>query len=113
MMLFRWILGTILVLLGGGYTILLIVAAGFRSSFGASDNNPLVEIFPLVAAVVLLAGLIFPTRKKLLHSGAIGAVGLVAFCIYMFLTEAAVVLWYLVLYLAAWLFFYWRSAFQQ
>ncbi|MEP6781000.1 MAG: hypothetical protein ABJC26_13980, partial [Gemmatimonadaceae bacterium] len=69
----RWTLGVILAVLAGGFVVLSAVAGGFRKSFGASDTNPIITILPLVAAAVLLVGLIMPSNKALLHAGAVAA----------------------------------------
>jgi hypothetical protein len=39
MLTLRWILGSIIVLAGGGFVALAIVAGGFRRSFGASSTG--------------------------------------------------------------------------
>ena len=109
MLAFRWLLGLLLVGLGGAFTVLSIVASGFRKSFGASPNSPLLTVLPLAAMLLLLAGLMAPGNRLLLHAGAIAAVALIAFCVWMMIAESAVVVWFGVMYLAGWLYFYWRS----
>lgn len=90
--------------------MLSVVASGFRKSFGASDTNPIITILPLVAAAVLLAGLIMPSNKALLHAGAVAAVGLIGVCIWQMIAESATVTWFGIAYLIAWLVFYYRAA---
>lgn len=102
----RWILGVISVLFGGGFFALFVASNGFRRSFGASENNPLVAILPLVAVAFLFAALIWAQNKMLLHLGAAMAVALVVFCVWQIVTEAATVLWFALLYLALWFVFY-------
>ena len=109
----RWILGLIIVLLGAGFVVLSIVAGGFRRSFGASDRNPLITIAPLAAMVLLLAGLILPSIRPLLHAGAVAAVALIVFCVWQSIAEAATVTWFGVAYLVAWLAFYWFAAWRS
>ena len=109
----RWILGLVVVLLGAGLVVLSIVAGGFRRSFGASDRNPLVTLAPLAAMGLLLAGLIFPSCAPLLHAGAAAAVALIAFCVWQSIAEAAVVTWFGVAYLVAWLAFYWLAVWKR
>lgn len=106
----RWTLGLILAGLGGGFIVLSIVASGFRKSFGASPVNPLITILPVVAMIVLLAGLVWPANRALMHTGAIAALALIAFCVYLMISGSAVVVWFGVFYLAAWLWFYWKTA---
>ena len=110
MMALRWTLGLTTALIGGAYLFLFLVSNGFRRSFGASENHPLLAILPLAAAALLLAGLLFPAQKLLLHLAAVAAVGLVCFCAWMLVKESATVLWFALLYLAAWFCFYWQAA---
>ncbi|TAK50862.1 MAG: hypothetical protein EPO25_18140 [Gammaproteobacteria bacterium] len=109
MLTLRWILGSIIVLVGGGFVALSIVAGGFRRSFGASSIHPLLTLLPLVAMVLLLAALMFPAKKLLLHAAALAAVALVVFCIWQLVSESATVLWWALLYLGGWLVFYWLA----
>ena len=109
MLAFRWLLGLIILGLGGSFVVLGIVATGFRKSFGASPINPLTTAVPMAAMLVLLAGLIWPANRALLHTGAVSAAGLLAFCVYMMITESAVSMWFGVFYLMGWLYFYWQS----
>jgi len=108
----RWILGGLIVLLGGGFIVLNLVAGGFRKSFGASEVNPLITLLPLVAMALLLAGLIFPASKPLLHAGAVAAVALIVFCVWQFIAESATVVWFAIAYLLVWLAFYWCAAWR-
>jgi hypothetical protein len=108
----RWILGLIIALLGGGYVILLVVSNGLRKSFGASETNPLLVVLPLVAVAVLAAALVWPANRTLLHIAAIAAVGLIGFCVWQMISESVTVLWFGIIYLVAWLVFYWQAAWQ-
>ena len=63
----RWTLGLTTAFLGSGYLFLFLVANGFRRSFGASENNPLRVIVPLMALALLFASVLFPAQKTLLH----------------------------------------------
>lgn len=108
----RWILGGLIVLLGGGFIVLSVIAGGFRKSFGASEVNPLITILPLVAIGLLLASLIFVANKPLLHIAAAAAIGLVGFCIWSMIKESATMMWFPLIYLAAWFWFYWHAAFR-
>jgi hypothetical protein len=108
----RWILGLSIACLAGGYLLLFFVSNSFRASFHASKNHPLLAILPLAAATLLLAGVLFPASRALLHAGACAAVGIAALCVWFMVRESAVVVWWGIAYAAAWLFFYWRSAFS-
>jgi hypothetical protein len=108
----RWILGGLALFFGGGFLVLCIVASGFRKSFGASELNPLLVVLPLAALAILLAGLLFPSSKPLLHTGALAAVGLIGFCVWQMIVDFATVLIFGIAYLVAWLAFYWMAAFR-
>jgi len=107
----RWALGLILAGIGGGFFVLTMVASGFRKSFGASEINPLLQILPIAAMLVLLAGLIAPSNRILLHIGAVCAVAIMGYCVWVMLYESAQVVWVGLIYMAGWLYFYWRSAY--
>ena len=109
----RWILGLILVLLGGGFFTLLVFSNGLRKSFGASENNPLVATLALVAAALLLSAIVWPENRLLLHAGAVAAVGLIGLCVWQLVSESATVLWFGIFYLLAWLAFYWGAAWRS
>lgn len=102
-------LGLVLAALGGGFFFLTMVASGFRKSFGASTINPLIQVLPIAAMLVLLAGLIAPSNRMLLHVGAACAVALIGFCVWQMISESAIVVWIGVFYLVVWLYFYWRT----
>jgi hypothetical protein len=106
----RWVLGVLNALFGGFLVFLWMVAEGFRASFGASENSPLEILLPLAAQAVLLAALIAPHRRALLHAGAVAALGLAVFCVWAMVAEAATIMGYALVYIAAWLVFYWRAA---
>lgn len=106
----RWTLGLTTAFLGGGYLFLFLVSNGFRRSFGASENNPLLAILPLTAMMLLLGSVMFPAQKILLHVTAVAAVALVGFCIWTLIKEAATVMWFALVYLTAWFTFYWLAA---
>ena len=109
----RWILGGVILFLGGGFLILCIVAGGFRKSFGGSDLNPLIVVLPLPGMAILLAGVLFPQSKLLLHTGAVAAVTLIGFCIWQIITDFAFVLFCGIAYLITWLVFYWLAAWKS
>jgi hypothetical protein len=107
----RWTLGLTTAFLGGGYPFLFLVSNGFRRSFGASANNPLLAILPSTAMMLLLGSIMFPGQKILLHITAVVAVALVGFCIWTLIKEAATtVMWFALFYVAAWFTFYWLAA---
>ena len=109
MLALRWILGLSAVGLGSGLVFLLVVGSAFRRSFGASSTGPLMPIAVGLAIVLLIAGLIAPQCRPLLHAAAIAAAGLAVFFLWQIVTDAAVVLWFGIAYLALWFVFYARS----
>lgn len=110
MLTFRIILGSILLLFGGSFFVLATVSRGFRKSFGASPLSSLFVILPLAGMLLLLAALIFPAHKLLLHVGAVAAVGLVGFCIWQMVYEGGGVLWLALVVFGSWFVFYWQAA---
>lgn len=106
MLALRWCLGVVAGLLGGGFLTLFFVSNGFRRSFGASENSPLLAILPLAALGLLVAGVIAPGSRLLLHVAALTALGLLGFCVWQLIKEAATVMWLALFYLTAWLVFY-------
>ena len=103
----RWTLGLITALVSAGMLAIAIIGGGFRKSFGASDNS-VVEVIIVLAAGLILASLVWPDRRALMH---IVAVLMVALCIgCAFIARQAMFTAVLgVLYAGAWLAFYYRS----
>jgi hypothetical protein len=108
----RWTLGVIAVLFSGGFVILVLMANGFRKSFGASESGPLFIALPVIGMLLLLGGIMFPFSKPLLHIAAVAAVGLVGFCLWQIFSESAVPLWFAIAYLIAWFVYYWLAAWR-
>ena len=92
--------------------MLALLGNAFRKSLGASEHGPLFIILPVVGVVLLLAGILFPTNKPLLHLGAVAAAGLVAFCLWQIFSEGEAPLWFAVVYLAMWFVYYWLAAWR-
>lgn len=105
----RWTLLVVTFLAGGGYTFLVFVGAQFRRSFGASPVGVLWTLAPVVGAAVLAAALMFPANKALLHIAAAVAVLLIGLCVWQIVADSATVLVFAVVYLVAWLAFYWMA----
>lgn len=98
----RWILGVIASVFTGGFAFLVIISNGFRKSLGASEHGPLFIGLPVAALALLLAALLYPACKPLLHCAAVAAFGLVGFCLWQIFKEGEAPLWFAVVYLAAW-----------
>lgn len=109
MLAFRWLLGLCAVGFGGGLVFLLVVGNALRRSFGASATGPVMPILVGLAIVGLVAGLIAPHCRPLLHAAALAALGLAAFFVWQIVSDAAVVLWFGIAYLVLWFVFYAQS----
>jgi hypothetical protein len=68
----RWVLGVTTFLAAGGLLLLVSWAGSYRRSWGASEKSGMVVLGPLLALMVLLATLVFPEAKMLLHLAAMG-----------------------------------------
>lgn len=105
----RWSLLVTTLLAGGGYTFLVFVGSQFRRSFGASPASALWTVLPVVATVVLGASLLLPANRPLLHVAAGFVVVLIGLCLWQMMAESATVLLFAVVYLVAWLAYYWLA----
>ncbi|MGC3956686.1 MAG: hypothetical protein QM813_01595 [Verrucomicrobiota bacterium] len=108
----RWILGTIAVLFGGGFVALCLLGNAFRKSFGASEHGPLFVGLPLAALGLLLAAILAPSSKPLLHVAALAAAGLIGFCLWQIFAHGEIPLWFAVTYLGTWFGYYWLAAWR-
>ncbi|HMO63611.1 MAG TPA: hypothetical protein PKE47_00010 [Verrucomicrobiota bacterium] len=108
----RWVLGSLAVVLGGGFFILVLLGNAFRKSFGASEHGPLFIILPALGFALLFAAILFPGSKPLLHVAAIAALGLVGFCLWQIFSAGDAPLWLGVAYLATWFVYYWLAAWR-
>jgi hypothetical protein len=102
----RWLLGSVIALIGAGTIALFVLGDGFRRSFGASANSLFMLLLPLAGGALMLAALIAPGHRWLLHLAAIAAVALAGGCLWQIFTEAATVLWLVLALLALWFVFY-------
>ncbi len=71
MLALRWILGVGTLLLAAAWLAFFAVADGFRRSFGASPKAPLLGAIPLIVAIALLPGLLWPERRALVMIGLV------------------------------------------
>lgn len=107
----RWLLvvGTASAMIG--FIALLIVADGFRRSFGASENGPLVAILPLIAMLLFLGALLWPEQRALRHAAAVMALILVGLSIWVF-RESVFVGSLGLIYSGLWGLWYWQEVWQ-
>ena len=108
----RWILGIAAAVVGGGFIALSILGGGFRKSFGASETHPLGIWLPLLAFAPMVASLVAPTQKPLLHLAAVSALAIAAYCVWQIVSESANVLWVALLYLGLWFVYYLHAAWE-
>lgn len=108
----RWILGSIGVLFAAGFMLIAVIGNGFRKSFGGSDINPLVVALPMLALVLMLASIFFPSSKPLLHTAAAAVIGLIGYFVREIFKEGEAPFWLAIAYLAAWLVYYWLAAWR-
>ena len=74
----RWTIGIITTLVAGGVLAIAVIGGNFRRSFGASDNAPWLLFGPPLVAALILASVVWPERRVLLH---VVAVIMIALCI--------------------------------
>lgn len=84
----RWILGIVTALGLGGWLLLASWGDGFRRSFGASGLTGAIVFVPVLLLGLLLASLVLPEQRVLLHATA-ATVILVAIGCFALLPNAA------------------------
>lgn len=107
----RWLLvactGSTLI----GFSVLLMIAGGFRRSFGASEHGPLITLLPFVVALIFLGALVWPEPRLLRQVAAIMALFLAGWSFWV-LQESAFVGSLGLIYSGLWGFWYWRAVWQ-
>lgn len=105
---FRWAFGILTTILLAGWAFLVVVGGNFRRSFGASPGAPLLPLLPGLLMGLVLATLLWPGQRPLLHLTAVAAVlGLLASV--AILRESAATAAFVAAYLGCWLVFYWHA----
>lgn len=102
----RWTLGIVTVLVTLLFLAIAVVGGNFRRSFGASDN-PLPAVLTLFASALVLASLVWPEQRMLLHVVAVLMAALVVGSLIV-AREALLTGMLGVAYAAAWLSLYFR-----
>lgn len=108
----RWILGIVTGLTAGGWIVLGIWANGFRRSFGASENAAWKIVVPLLVMIALLASLLAPTQRGLMHTVAVAVVLLVVGCLWLVQKAPFLSLMGLI-YFGLWLTYYWQAVWSR
>ena len=102
----RWTLGIATALAALGLFGLALLGGSFRRSFGASDNG-IMSVLPVLVGAVILASLLWPEQRPLLHAVAILMVGVLMGAVFI-ARHAAVTAALAIVYASAWLVFYVR-----
>jgi hypothetical protein len=108
----RWLLVASTAIVTIGFVVLLVAADGFRRSFGASENGPLIAGVPLAVMLLFLASLLLPGQRILLHVAAAVALAL-AGCSVWVLRESVFVGTMGLLYSGLWWTWYWSAAWRS
>ena len=104
----RWTLGVVTALAAGGWVALAAGGSGFRRSFGGSGNPAWMVLLPVVVGALVLASLVWPERRALLHAAAAAMLALVVGCV-LLARETLFVAALGLAYAAAWLSYYYRA----
>jgi hypothetical protein len=105
----RWSLGIASALVGVGWLVLGVLGNSFRASFGASAVDWLTRLGPLVVMALVLASVMAPGNRVLLHLTAV-AVAAAGIGGALVLRESVFVGTLCLAYCGAWFFFYVRTA---
>ena len=107
----RWTLGIFAAIAGALMLAIIVIGGNFRSSFGASDGNPLLSLAPMVAIALVLASVVWPQSRGLMHAAAVVIVGIAGLAVYLARREPNFAMC-LAGYAALWLWFYWRAVWR-
>ena len=103
----RWTIGLTTALILAAWVALSVVGDNFRRSFGASEGSPLPLIVGVASASLVLASVVWPERRMLLHIVAVVMLALCVGCAFlarqtMFVASLGFI------YAALWFTFYYR-----
>ena len=104
----RWLLGIAAALIVGGWLALGTLGSGFRRSFGASENPIWLLGLPALVGALVIASLLWPDRRPLMHAAAVVMLGFVVGSVIL-ARETLFVAALGLLYSAAWFYFYLRT----
>jgi hypothetical protein len=108
----RWTLGLVVAIASTGYFALVVIGGGFRRSFGASDKSGIQVIVGIVVTGLVLASLVWPEKRLLLHIVAVLMVALCIGCAFL-ARETMFGATVGALYAVGWLTFYYRTVWAQ
>jgi hypothetical protein len=103
----RRTLGLVAACVAVAWVLLVAAADGFRRSFGASEHGAWMAVLPVAVAALVVAPLIWPERRPLLHAAAVVVAALLGASLWV-ARQTVLVAALGVLYAAAWLLFYVR-----
>jgi hypothetical protein len=109
MMVMRWVLGIATFLAAGGLLLLASWAGSYRRSWGASEKSGLLVLGPLFVLMVLLATLVFPEAKVLLHFAAFG-MAILSLASLLLFSQASGLCATILLYCGLWFGYYGMAA---
>jgi hypothetical protein len=109
MMTLRWTLGLVTTVVAIGWVALAIAGSGFRRSFGASGNPAWLIVIPVVVGLLVVASVVWPERRALLHVAALCMASLGVGCVFL-ARETVFVAALGVCYALTWFAFYYRAA---
>jgi len=108
----RWLIGIVTSLVALGAVILTFMGGGFRRSFGASDNSAVIVAVVVLFAGVVVASVVWPDRRPLMHVGAVAMLGLCVACVFV-ARQTVFVATVGVFYAAMWFILYYRTIWQR
>ena len=108
----RWTIGIVTAILALGTVALAVVGGGFRRSFGASDNSAAIIAGVVIFAALVVASVVWPDRRTLMH---IVAALMLALCIVLITLVRQTVFIPTVgtTYAVSWLIFYYRMVWER
>ena len=104
----RWILGIVMAVASIAFIAIAVIGGGFRRSFTGSDNAALFVVAAVVCGGLVMASLIWPERRLLMHVVAVLMLGLCIACVFV-TRETMFVASIGLLYAIGWFAFYYRT----
>jgi hypothetical protein len=108
----RWLIGILTAAAALGTIVIAVIGGGFRRSFGGSDNSAAIIGGVVIFAALVIASVIWPERRALMHIVALLMLTLCIACVAiarqtMFTAMVGL------LYAATWLALYYRTVWQR
>jgi len=103
----RWTIGLLTAVAVAGWIALNVIGGGFRRSFGASDNSAVLVPVGLIAAALIVASVVWPQYRALMHVVALIMLGLAVASVFL-LRDTIFVGSLALFYVISWFVFYYR-----